>query len=93
MHKARQLEVEHLNKMHVFQRVPYEVAKFNTRREPIKVRCVDKLKKQRDSLKQVGGRRISQEVQVRGVCKLFSNASAGTFEHDDINDRSGAEGQ
>ena len=42
--KARQLEVDYLNKMRVFERVPYEVAKAMMRREPIKVRWVDTLK-------------------------------------------------
>ena len=42
--KARQLEVDYLNKMRVFERVPYEVAKARMRKEPIKVRWVDTLK-------------------------------------------------
>ena len=42
--KARQLEVDYLNKIRVFERVPYEVAKARMRKEPIKVRWVDTLK-------------------------------------------------
>ena len=43
MRKARQLEVDYLNKMRVFERVPHEVAKARMRKEPIKVRWVDTL--------------------------------------------------
>ena len=43
MRKARQLAVDYLNKMRVFERVPYEVAKARMRKEPIKVRWVDTL--------------------------------------------------
>ena len=35
--KARQLEVDHLNKMRIFEPVPNEVAKVRMRKEPIKV--------------------------------------------------------
>ena len=42
--KARQLEVDYLNKMRVFERVLFEVAKARMRKEPIKVRWVDTLK-------------------------------------------------
>ena len=44
VHQARQLEAEHWNHMHVFERVPHEFAKFDTRRETIKVRWVDIVK-------------------------------------------------
>ena len=42
--KARQLEVDYLNKMRIFERVQYKVAKARMRKEPIKVRWVDTLK-------------------------------------------------
>ena len=38
--KASQLEVEHLNKMKVAERVPYSFAKHRTGKEPIKARWV-----------------------------------------------------
>ena len=41
VHKARQVEVEHLSKMLVFELAPHEIAKSHMRRDPIKVRCVD----------------------------------------------------
>ena len=37
-------EVDYLNNMRVFERVPHEVAKARMRKEPIKVRWVDTLK-------------------------------------------------
>ena len=42
--KARQLEVEHLDKMGVFERAPCKVARSNTRTEPIQVPWEDTLK-------------------------------------------------
>ena len=39
----RQLEVDYLNKMRVFERVPYEGAKARVRKDTIKVRWVDTL--------------------------------------------------
>ena len=42
--KACQLEVEHLNKMKVVERVPYSFVKHRTGKEPIKARWVPRSK-------------------------------------------------
>ena len=44
MREARQLEVEHLEKMRVFERTPCQVARSNSRTEPIQVPWDDTLK-------------------------------------------------
>ena len=72
VHKARQVEVEHLSKMLVFKRAPHDIAKSHMRRDPIKVRCVDTWNS--------GGihrrRLMAKEFRKGSRCEAFANFSA-----------------
>ena len=66
------MEVDYLNKMRVFEQVPYEVAKARMQREPIKVRWVDTLKGsgiQRSRL-------VAKEIRRGSKYEGFANFSA-----------------
>ena len=62
--KARQLEVEHLDKMGVFERAPFKVARSNTRADRAHPGSMGgHIEEQRDPQELVGGKRVSQRIQ------------------------------
>ena len=62
--KARQLEVEHLDKMGVFERAPCKVARCNTRADRAHPGSMGgHIEEQRHPQELVGGKRVSQRIQ------------------------------
>ena len=61
--KARQLEVDCLNKMRVLKRGPYEVAKARVRKDLIKVNIRGHVERW-DTLEQSRGKSVSPRIQV-----------------------------
>ena len=72
MRKARQVEVEYLNIMLVFERSTREITKSNMGSDPIKVRCVET----RNSNGIHRSRLVAQGFRKGSKCDAFADCSA-----------------